>query len=217
VPRRSRIESVFLNIPYDDAFENLYLAYIVGLTQLGLRINATLAIPNQGRLKTIMDLIEQSNFSIHDLSRIELSSGIPRFNMPVELGLALYRSKITKGRHRVHIFESKPYRTQRSTSDVNGMDPQIHRGTVTGLMAGLRNIFRQPDDVTTVPEMLTSYRAVKQKLPELRKNAGGQSLFGASLFQDLSLAALVESQKLIKSRVGRKLPRRLIERMTPHP
>jgi hypothetical protein len=90
VPRSSRIESVFLNIPYDDAFENLYLAYIVELTQLGLRINATLAIPNQGRLKTIMDLIEQSNFSIHDLSRIELSSGIPRFNMPVELGLALY-------------------------------------------------------------------------------------------------------------------------------
>jgi len=44
VPRSGGIESVFLNIPYDDAFENLYLAYIVGLTQLGLRINATLAI-----------------------------------------------------------------------------------------------------------------------------------------------------------------------------
>jgi hypothetical protein len=26
------------------------------------------------------------------------------------------------------------------------MDPQIHRGTVTGLMAGLRNIFRQPGE-----------------------------------------------------------------------
>jgi hypothetical protein len=204
VPRSSRIESVFLNIPYDNAFENLYLAYIVGLTQLGLRINATLAIPNQGRLKTIMDLIEQSNLSIHDLSRIELSSGIPRFNMPVELGLALYRSRVTRGRHRVYIFESKPYRTQRSTSDVNGIDPQIHHGTVTGLMAGLRNIFRQPGDVTTVPEMLTSYRAVKRKLPKLRKNAGGQSLFGASLFQDLSLAALMESQKMIKSRARRK-------------
>lgn len=120
-----------------------------------------------------MDLIEQSNFSIHDLSRIELSSGIPRFNMPVELGLALYRSKITKGRHRGHIFESKPYRTQRSTSDVNGMDPQIHRGTVIGLMAGLRNIFRQPDDVTTVPEMLTSYRAVKLETPGTKKKCWG--------------------------------------------
>jgi hypothetical protein len=67
VPRTKRIESVFLN----DAFEPLYLAYIVGLTQLGLRINAALAVPNQGRLNTIIQLIEQSDFSIHDLSRIE--------------------------------------------------------------------------------------------------------------------------------------------------
>jgi hypothetical protein len=204
VPRTKRIESVFLNIPYDDPFENLYLAYIVGLTQLGLRINATLAVPNQGRLETIIDLIEQSNFSIHDLSRIELSRGIPRFNMPVELGIALYRSRIAHGSHRVYIFESKRYRAQRSTSDVNGIDPQIHAGTPKGLMAGLRNIFRQPGDVTTVPEMVASYHAVKRKLPELRRNAGGQSLFEASLFHDITLAALVESQKLIEQRGGGK-------------
>jgi hypothetical protein len=90
VARRRRIESVFLNIPYDQSFEKLYLAYLVGLTQLGLRVNASLAVPNQGRLETIIGLIEQSDFSIHDLSRIQLSKGIPRFNMPVELGLALY-------------------------------------------------------------------------------------------------------------------------------
>ena len=58
MPQPRRIESVFLNIPYDEAFEKLYLAYIVGLTQLGLRINAALAVPNQGRLGTIIDLIE---------------------------------------------------------------------------------------------------------------------------------------------------------------
>jgi hypothetical protein len=69
-------------------------------------------------------------------------------------------------------------------------------------MAGLRNIFRQPGDVTTVPEMLASYRAVKRKLPELRRNAGSQSLFEASLFQDISVAALVESQKLIERRTS---------------
>ena len=105
--RPRRIESVFLNIPYDEAFERLYIAYIVGLTQLGLRINAALAVPNQGRLDTIVNLIEQSDFSIHDLSRIELSRGVPRFNMPVELGLALYRSRIANGKHRVFIFESR--------------------------------------------------------------------------------------------------------------
>jgi hypothetical protein len=200
VPGKRRIESVFLNIPYDDAFENLYLAYIVGLTQLGLAINAALAVPNQGRLATIIELIDKSDFSIHDLSRVEVTRGVPRFNMPVELGLALYRSHITNGRHRVFIFERKQYRAQRSTSDVNGIDPQIHKGTVRGLMGGLRNIFRQPRDVTTVPEMLASYQAVKQRIPEMRRNAGSKSLFEAAIFQDLKLASLVESQKLIAQR-----------------
>jgi hypothetical protein len=200
VPGLKRIESVFLNIPYDKQFENLYLAYIVGLTQLGLRVNATLAVPNQGRLETIIQLIDDSNFSIHDLSRIELSKGIPRFNMPVELGLALYRSHIAKGHHRVFVFESKSYRAQKSTSDINGIDPQIHGGTPKGVMAGLRNIFRQPGNVTTVPEMLASYRALKQKVGELKLNAGGQSLFEASVFRDLTVAALVESEKIIRSR-----------------
>ena len=91
MPRKKRIESVFLNIPYDNAFEDLSLAYIAGLTQLGLRIHAALAVPSQGRLGTIIKWIEQSEFSIHDLARVELSGGVPRFNMPVELGLALYR------------------------------------------------------------------------------------------------------------------------------
>ena len=83
---------------------------------------------------------------------------------------------------------------------MNGIDPQIHKGTVKGLMSGLRNIFRQTGDVTGDPEMLTSYRAVKRKLPELRRNSGRKSLFEAAVFQDLTVAALVESQKLIARR-----------------
>jgi hypothetical protein len=198
--RKTRVRSVFLNIPYDAGFENLFLAYVVGLTQLGLHINAALAVPNQGRLETIIDLIEKSDFSIHDLSRVELSHGVPRFNMPVELGLALYRSRVTRGKHRIFIFDAKVNQAQRSTSDVNGIDPQIHNGTAKGLMSGLRNILRPPGDVTTVPEMLASYRAVQQKLPELRRNAGSKSLFEPAIFEDLTLAALVESQRLIAQR-----------------
>lgn len=199
--RRKGPQSVFLNVPYDPQFEDLYLAYIVGLTQLGLRINATLAVPNQGRLDRIINLIEESDFSIHDLSRIETTSGIPRFNMPLELGLALYRSHITRGRHRIFVFEKEPYRVQQSTSDVSGIDAQIHNGKPKGVMAGLRNLFCQTDE-TTVPEMLESYRAVKLKLPELRRNAGRKSLFEASVFQDLIVAALFERRKIINQRGG---------------
>lgn len=198
VTRRKRTQSVFLNIPYDDQFEELYLAYIVGLTQLDLQINATLAVPNQGRLDRIVRLIEESDVSIHDLSRIELSSGIPRFNIPLELGLALYRSYTTNGRHRVFVFEKSAYRMLRSTSDINGIDAQIHKGRPKGGMVGLRNIFHQPRRTTTVPEMLASYRAVKRRLPGLRRNAGSPSLFEASVFNDLIVAALVERERIIK-------------------
>lgn len=195
-----RIQSVFLNIPYDAEFEDLYLAYIVGLTQLGLKVRATLAVPNQGRLDTIIRLIEQSDASVHDLSRIELSSGIPRFNMPLELGLALYRWHATKGRHKVFVFERTAYRAQRSTSDINSLDPQIHNGRPKGVLIGLRNIFHQPGKSTSVPEMLTSFRALKRKLPDLRRSAGSQSLFEAGVFADLTVAALVENERLTKGK-----------------
>jgi hypothetical protein len=119
--------------------------------------------------------------------------------MPLELGLALFRSHITRGRHRVFVFEKKAYRVQRSTSDVNGIDPQIHKGRPKGVMAGLRNIFYQSDG-TTVPEMLSSYRAVKRKLPELRRNAGSRSLFEAAVFKELTVAALVERERILQQR-----------------
>jgi hypothetical protein len=40
----------------------------------------------------------------------------------------------------------------------------------------------------------------KAKLPELRKNAGSKSLFEKATFEDLKLAALVESEKLMSER-----------------
>lgn len=123
--------------------------------------------------------------------------------MPLELGLALYRSRTTRGRHKDFVFESKPYRMQRSTSDISGIDPQIHNKTPKGIMAGLRNIFYQANG-TTVPEMLSSYRAVKRKLSELRRNAGSRSLFEASALKDLVVAALVEREKILQRR-GRAL------------
>jgi hypothetical protein len=196
--RPKRIQAVFLNIPYDQQFERLCLAYIVGLTQLGLKINATLAVPNQGLLTRILSLVEESDFSIHDLSRTELSRGIPRFNMSLELGLARCRSDSNPECHRVFVFEKKACRTLKSTSDINSIDAQIHNGTVKGVMGKLRYIFHQPDG-TMVPEMLSSCRGVRQRLPEPRRNAGSESLFEASIFNDFTVAAL-ERERIINGR-----------------
>jgi hypothetical protein len=182
-------------VPYDEPFEDLFLAYVVGLARLGFGIHVTFAASGRHRLSTIIGLIEKSDFSIHDLSRIESTGGIPRFNMPLELGLSLYRSHTTsrrKQQHLVYLFESKPFRAQQSTSDVNGMDPQIHGNTVEGVMRGLRNLFSQPGKRITVRQMMASYDIVRRKLPILRKKAGGGSLFEKALFEDIVLAVSMQ-------------------------
>src|SRR5260370_36721199 len=86
-------DACFLNIPYDKQFENLYLAYIVGLTALGFVPRATLGVPRDARrLERILQLIQSCRFSVHDISRIQLDRWpprAPRFNMPFELGLTV--------------------------------------------------------------------------------------------------------------------------------
>src|SRR6204780_4070075 len=90
---RAKAPSVFLNVPYDAAFENLLLAYIAAISAYGFSPRATLEIPfGQRRLDRILTLILQSQYSIHDLSRVQLdrkTPTTPRFNMPFELGLTV--------------------------------------------------------------------------------------------------------------------------------
>ena len=56
---------VFLNLPYDQKFENLYLAYICGTQALGMDPRVTLEIPGgTRRLDKIFDLIQSCQFSV---------------------------------------------------------------------------------------------------------------------------------------------------------
>jgi len=95
--------SVFLNVPYDAYFENLLLAYIAAISAFGFTPRATLEIPfGQRRLDRILALIWQSQYSIHDLSRVQLdrkSPRTPRFNMPFELGITVALEKTVHQRH----------------------------------------------------------------------------------------------------------------------
>jgi len=83
----------FLNIPFDNQYESLYLAFIAGLSGFGLTPQTVLQIPgSHRRLDRLTKLISTCQYSFHDLSRVELDHRrprIPRFNMPFELGLAV--------------------------------------------------------------------------------------------------------------------------------
>jgi hypothetical protein len=55
--------------------------------------------------------------------------------------------------------------------------------------------------------MLESYRAVKRRIPQIRKNAGGGSLFEAAVFNDLVLASLEEAKKRTTKKNKQPSPR----------
>ena len=120
---------VFLNIPYDVEFSGLYIAYIVGLFQLDLVPHIASEIPGgKRRLDRIFELIQSCRYSIHDLSRVEVSvspTAVPRFNMPLELGMTITWANLHPKSHIWSVWESEPYRLQRSANDLNGTDPYI--------------------------------------------------------------------------------------------
>ena len=191
-------EAVFINIPYDQEFERLYLAYIVGLSTLGLEPRATLGIPGgRRRLSRILDLIASCRYSIHDLSRVQLDRAAPRtprFNMPFELGLTVAWSELNPNRHTWFVCETRERRALKSLSDLNGTDIQIHDGTVEGVMRELCNCFvavgRQPN----VPQMMRVYRTLRKRVDQLKDVARARSLYEARLFRDLCYAAAALSR-----------------------
>lgn len=199
--RRAERYSVFLNIPYDSAFENLYLAYIAGLSAFGLIPRATLEIPtSQRRLDRILKLIQQCTYSIHDLSRVQLDARaprVPRFNMPFELGLAVAQDAGNR-RQTWYVCETVPYRINKSLSDLNGTDVRTHGGTVRGVFGTLCEIFVRKTRQPSAEEMYRIYLVLRRNLPRIMRQAGARDPYGARVFRDLVFASRAEQLSLLR-------------------
>jgi hypothetical protein len=184
---------VFLNLPYDAAFERLYLAYIVGISAFRLFPHTTLEIPDTTRrLDRIQALLHKCRYSIHDLSRVQLSRTVPRtprFNMPFELGLAVSWSSLNPGRHSWFVCDSVPHRILKSMSDLAGTDINIHDGTILGVMRELCNMFVRHSVRPDVTDLMKMYRAVRSAIPQIQRKAGARSLYEPRIFADICYAA----------------------------
>jgi hypothetical protein len=207
-PRRSASappDLVFLNVPFDKPYEPLYLALIAGLVRLGIRPRCVLEIPTQkNRLSRIFKLIQSCGSSIHDLSRVELSDGHPRFNMPFEAGLAVAWAQIAGNRHQWFLLEKEEYRLQRTLSDLNGFEVFTHGGTGRGLLAALPDMFLRRE-APRMSELLACTRALGAFAKNLKKESGKEDLFQPAAFRELALAAAAIAQL---SRIGRLPPGR---------
>jgi len=171
-------------VPYDGRYTPLYLAAIAGLCGLGLRPRGVVEIAGpQRRLERIQNLLGRCPISVHELSRVDLSRGVPRFNMPFELGLAVEMSRHQK--HRWFVLEARPYRLQRSLSDLNGTDPLIHGGRPEGLLQALADVFDRPGTPRVPLEPI--FDLLRRQAPILLRRYGG--LYTRGAFADLVWSA----------------------------
>ena len=93
-------------------------------------------------------------------------------------------------------LKKKPYRIQKSLSDLNGSDPHIHEDQVQGVMRELCNAFVRPGNQPTVPETMSAYLAVRRQLTTIIADAGAESLFEARAFRDLCFVAKGITEKV---------------------
>lgn len=113
----------------------MFRALIFAVVDCGYVPRCALEIIDGGdiRLQKIESIIEQSKFGIHDLSNMVLdkTSGLPRFNMPLELGLFLGAKRFgadAQKKKRLIILDRDPHRYKLAISDISGQDISCHKG-----------------------------------------------------------------------------------------
>ena len=109
-------DSVFINCPFDAAYSPMLHALVFTVYACGFTPRSALEEEDSSemRLDKIMRLIANCKFGIHDISRTEPDgvTGLPRFNMPFELGLFWGAKKFGEKQHREKvslIFEKERY------------------------------------------------------------------------------------------------------------
>ena len=200
--KKSRAE-VFLNIPYDKKFERLFLAYIAGISAYGMVPRATLEITDSSRrLEKILKLERSCEYSVHDLSRVELDRAkprTPRFNMPFELGLCVADANRREGqKQNWFVFEAVANRVDKSLSDLRGTDPRIHGATVRGVLSGLCNAFRRPGRQPTVPQMMQIYKGLRRNQADILKEAGSDTLYTKRVFAGVCVVASSGADRIVE-------------------
>jgi hypothetical protein len=202
VPKQRPRAKVFLNLPYDPKFENLFLSYICSIHAFGMIPRVTLEIPGgMRRLDRIFELIQSCEYSVHDLSRVQLDRAkprTPRFNMPFELGLAVAWQKVGDASHVWFVMEAVNYRLAKSLSDLSGTDAYIHNGTIKGVFREMGNALVRKGRKPGVLEMWRIYRAVREKIPVILGRCGAQSVFEARVFREISFAAKVAAGGIVR-------------------
>lgn len=169
--------NVFINCPFDEEYQELWVASVFAVVACGFNARCALEVDNGGqpRIEKLLDIIRDCKFGIHDISRIELDpvNNLPRFNMPLELGLFLGAKCFggaDQGEKVQMIQDSEKFRYQKFISDLAGMDMKAHANNPRKVIANIHSVLKTSTKRTTIPakkRLHVSYDGFRTALPEL--------------------------------------------------
>jgi len=171
--------NVFINCPFDEPYAPLFNAIVFAVHDVGFRARCALEASNAGqfRLSKIMDIISSCKYSIHDLSRTEIDKDtkLPRFNMPLELGLDLGCRRFGSSFHKTKVslvMDIELHRYERFISDIKGQDIYAHGGSAERAIDVVRDWLRNELDprVVIIPSgknIHDRYQDFQKALPSL--------------------------------------------------
>lgn len=137
--------SVFINCPFDEEFAPILQAIAFCVVYLGFnpRLAPENADNSTARLDRIAELVRESKYGIHDLSRCKsgVAGEYARMNMPFELGIDHACRRFGAGElatKSILILEDTRYDYQKALSDISGWDIQPHGSSFESALRHVR-------------------------------------------------------------------------------
>jgi len=172
-------DNVFINCPFDQEYKPIFDAIVFTVYDAGFVARCALEISDatQNRFEKIVKIISESKYGIHDISRTELDpiNSLPRFNMPLELGLFLGCRKFGGRKHSMKvcvILDKEAYRYQKFVSDIAGQDIFSHDNDPRKAVEKVRNWLRTASKRANIPggaKICERYTAFEKDLPMICK------------------------------------------------
>jgi hypothetical protein len=193
---KTSIDDVFINCPFDIEYREFFEGLVFTIFACKFRPRSAKELDDCGELwlNKLYALIRQCRYGIHDISRTELdrANDLPRFNMPLELGIFLGAKKFgdkAQKEKMALILDIEQYRYQRFISDLAGADIQSHENDVFLAVQKTRNWLANVSrrDLPSAAKIERLLRQFRDQLP----------LIAATLEFDVQDIPYVDYEKIV--------------------
>lgn len=176
-------QNVFINCPFDVGFKPIFEAVVFAVHDSGFVARCALEEDDgaQVRIDKIYDILEDCLLGVHDVSATALDPplNLPRFNMPLELGVFLGARRFGSPRQRRKaclVLDRERFRYQAYLSDLAGQDIKAHGGEPHRAIRAVRDwLSHRVPEGTMLPgptKMVERYELFLSDLPTLLEAVG---------------------------------------------